>query len=527
MRFYRLFLLCLSGIAFLVTAGFAMAENSGATLVYSHMSNVGPLNPHMYSPNQMFAQTMVYESLVRLEADGTIGPSLARRWEISADGRVYTFFLREDVRFSDGQPFDAHAVEKNFKAIMGNAKRHQWLGITDKIQSFEAIAPHTFRLTLNSPYYPCLVDLSMTRPFRMLSPAAFPDDGDTSRAIKAPIGTGPWKLTEIALGQYDRFVRNETYWGEKPKAESVMIKVIPDPVSRALAFETGEIDLIYGLGQINFDAFARLKTTPGVSTAVSGPMGTMSLAINSGAGPTQDLAVRQAIQHFTDKDALIKGVTLNTQPKADTLFSPTLPYCDAKLPSYAFDLEKAGALLDAAGWTFVKGKKIREKNGVPLVIDCCFIGNDAAHKAIAEVLQAQAAKAGVALNLIGEEADSFFLRQKTGDFGMIVNTTWGPPSEPHAMVSSMRLPSHADYMAQSGLSLKPEIDAWIRDALGSTDEAIRKILYRQILTTLHEQAVYLPVYYLAMFEAHRPDRLKNIRFGATTSDIPFGAFLPE
>ncbi|MDL2330302.1 nickel ABC transporter substrate-binding protein, partial [Desulfosarcina sp. OttesenSCG-928-A07] len=488
MRRLTLFFLCWFGAALLMAAGSAFAEPDKTTIVYSHLSNVGPLNPHMYSPNQMFAQTMVYEALVRLETDGSIAPSLAERWDISPDGTRYTFFLRKDVTFSDGQPFDAHAVEKNFRAILGNAKRHQWLGITDKIQAYEAIDAHTFQLTLSAPYYPCLLDLSMTRPFRMLSPAAFPDDGDTSKGIKAPVGTGPWKLTKIALGQYDRFERNETYWGAKPKAKIVLVKVIPDPVSRTLAFETGEIDLIYGLGQINFDAFSRLRRMPGVSTAVSGPMGTMSLALNSGAGPTKDLEVRQAIQHFTDKDALIKGVTLNSQPKADTLFSPSIPYCDMGLPAYAFDLEKAETLLDAAGWKQVSGKKIREKDGVPLVIDCCFIGNDAAHKAIAEVLQAQAAKAGVALNLIGEEPDSFYRRQKTGDFGMIVNSTWGPPSEPHAMVSSMLLPSHADYMAQSGLSMKPEIDGWIRDALVSIDETERTTLYRRILTTLHEQA---------------------------------------
>ncbi|MDL2269932.1 ABC transporter substrate-binding protein, partial [Desulfosarcina sp. OttesenSCG-928-G17] len=130
MRRLTLFFLCWFGAALLMAAGSAFAEPDKTTIVYSHLSNVGPLNPHMYSPNQMFAQTMVYEALVRLETDGSIAPSLAERWDISPDGTRYTFFLRKDVTFSDGQPFDAHAVEKNFRAILGNAKRHQWLGIT-------------------------------------------------------------------------------------------------------------------------------------------------------------------------------------------------------------------------------------------------------------------------------------------------------------------------------------------------------------------------------------------------------------
>ncbi|GMO61557.1 MAG: hypothetical protein Ta2G_21250 [Termitinemataceae bacterium] len=91
------------------------------TIIYSYMSNVGPLNPHMYSPNQMFAQAMVYDTLVKLNDDGSIGASLAESWDISADGKVYTFHLRSGVTFSDGEPFNAAAVEQNFKSIMNNA----------------------------------------------------------------------------------------------------------------------------------------------------------------------------------------------------------------------------------------------------------------------------------------------------------------------------------------------------------------------------------------------------------------------
>ena len=496
--------------------------SSKSTLVYSYMSNVGPLNPHMYSPNQIFAQAMVYEQLVRLNRDGKIGPALAERWEISEDGKIYTFHLRSGVVFSDGQPFDADAAVKNFKAIMSNARRHAWLGLTDKIEAFEASAPLEFKLILKSPYYPCLEDLALPRPFRFLSPAAFPDDGDTSKGIKAPAGTGPWKLVQTALGEYDLFERNETYWGPKPKPEKVLVKVIPDPAGRVLAFESGEIDLIYGLGQINFDAFNRLRNMSGVSTGISEPMGTTAVAINSAVGPTRELAVRQALQYLTNKALLVRGVTLDTQPRADFLFAPNVPYCDLGLTPYPFDAEKAAALLDEAGWKLTSGKQVREKGGSPLRIDFCFIGNDAAHKSIAEVLQAQAMTVGIALNLLGEEEDSFEARQIEGEFGMILNPTWGPPYEPHAMVSSMLAPSHADYMAQLGLPMKAEIDEKINRVMFEQDESKRRQLYREILTTLHEQAVYLPIFHDALFTAHRAGRLKNVAFGALRNDIPFG-----
>lgn len=507
-------------------AGSLFAQNIDRedTIIFSCLSNVGPLNPHLYSPNQMFAQSMVYEPLVKLKPDGSIGPALAEKWAISDDGLHYTFYLRRDVRFSDGEPFNAEAVAKNFEAVMGNAERHKWLGVTGKIAGFEAVGPYEFKLTLNSPYYPCLEDLSLPRPFRMLSPAAFPDDGDTSKGIKTPAGTGPWRLAKIALGEYDLFERNELYWGEKAKVSKVLVSVIPDPVSRALAFETGEIDLIYGLGQINFDTFDRLRQTPKVSAEISGPMGTMAAAINTAKGPAAELKVRKALNHLTDKAALIKGVTLGTQPRAETLFAPEVPYCDLNLRPYEYDSAKAAALLDEAGWKLAPGQKIREKNGQPLVMDFCFVGNNAAHKAIAEVVQAQAGRVGLALNLVGEEEDSFYRRQKDGDFHIILNPTWGPPFEPHALVSSMLLPAHADFMAQAGLTMKADIDARINEVLATTDKAVRQKLYRDILTMLHEQAVYLPLFHDALFMVYRPERLQNARFGAERSYIPFEEF---
>lgn len=161
------------------------------TLTYSWASNVGPLNPHLYSPNQMFAQALVYEPLVRYGKDGTVQPWLAESWSITPDGKEYTFALRKGVTFSDGTPFDAGAVKKNFDAVLRNAESHDWLEFIAQIDKTEVVDAHTFRLTLKNSYYPALQELCLIRPMRFLSPSAFPDDGDTGKSIKAPVGTGP------------------------------------------------------------------------------------------------------------------------------------------------------------------------------------------------------------------------------------------------------------------------------------------------------------------------------------------------
>ncbi|MFP5221653.1 MAG: nickel ABC transporter substrate-binding protein [Acidobacteriota bacterium] len=502
-----------------------LAHAAGGQLVFSWQSNCGPLNPHLYSPNQMYAQSMLYEPLVKYADGGKIIPWLAEKWDISPDGKTYTFTLRQGVTFSDGTPFDAAAVKKNIEAVKLNIKRHKWLELVNQIDTVEAPDARTVKLNLKSVYYPTLQELALIRPLRFLAPSAFPDSGNTAEGMKKAVGTGPWLLAETKLGEYDLFVRNDNYWGPKPAIEKILVKVVTDPNTRLMAYETGDIDMIYGsgghaAGQIGMDAFNMLAADKKNTTAISGALGTRTLCLNSGRGPTSELAVRQAVTHALDKDALVKGVFLGVEKRADTLFATDIPYCDLGLKPFAFDRAKAEKLLDGAGWKLPAGSTVRVKDGKPLEIDLCFVGNDALQKTIAELIQGELAKVGVAIKLVGEEADSFGKRQHDGEFGMIFNDTWGPPYEPHAQVGSMRSPSHADYQAQVGLPMKAALDEKITSVFATTDEKTRQALYADILTTLHEQAVYLPLTYMTNIMVHRSN-VTTKGFGPTKNEIPF------
>jgi nickel transport system substrate-binding protein len=500
-------------------SGGAMAAGADP-LTFSWPGNVGPLNPHLYSPNQMFAQAMVYEPLVFYGDGGRVLPYLAESWKVSPNGKEYVFTLRKNVLFSDGTPFDATAVKKNFDAILANAKRHAWLDLINQIQEVIAVDPYTAKLVLKNPYYPMIQELTLIRPFRFLSPSAFPESGKTAEGMKGPVGTGPWVLVETKLGEYDLFKRNEKYWGQRPGVERIMVKVIPDPNSRAIAFETGQIDLIYGTGQVTLDTFSRMRESGKYTTLISQPLASRLLCLNSNRGPTRDLQVRKAILHATNKAAIVKGIFLNAERQAETLFSPNVPYCDLGLEPFLYDPGKAGQELDQARWKREPGKPFRIKGGQTLEIDLCFVGNDATKKSMVEVIQADLHKVGIKINLLGEEEDSFLQRQKDGEFGMIFGDTWGPPYDPHSFVSSMRVPSHADYQAQLGLPNKAEIDAKISEVLITTDEKRRQGLYREILTSLHEQAVYMPLTYQTNVSVNRND-LVGVTQGHTKYEIPF------
>ncbi|SNS93718.1 nickel transport system substrate-binding protein [Anaerovirgula multivorans] len=488
-------------------------------LTISWGQDMGELNPHMYSPNQMFAQDMVYESLVRYGEDGEIQPKLAEDWEISPDGKEYTFKLRKDVKFSDGSSFNAAIAKKNFDVVLSNAERHNWLELINQIEATEVVEEYTLKLVFKNPYYPALQELALIRPLRFLGEAGFPDNGNTAEGIKQAIGTGPWVFSEEVKGEYAVFTKNEHYWGAEPKVDKIVIKIIPDAETRAMAFEKKEIDLIYGSGLISLDSFKQFRDSGKYKTDISNPLATRFLAINSNKGATKELEVRRAIQHAFDKQTFIDAVFYGTEKKADTLFASNFPYCDLGLEAYDYNLEKASLLLEEAGWKKGEGKEFREKNGQLLEMEFNFDSDDAIQKSIGEVLQGDLKKAGIKLNLVGEETASYAQRQKDGNFNLIYESNWGAPYDPHSFVSSMRTPAHADYQAQIGLPMKSEIDAKITEVLLSTNEEERQELYAYILETLHEQAVYLPISYRSNIAVHH-DYVSGVVFFGTQYEMP-------
>lgn len=365
----------------------------------------------------------------------------------------------------------------------------------------------------------------MPRPFRFIAPSQFKNN-ETLNGIKAPVGTGPWVLKESKLNQYDVLVRNEHYWGGKPQIQKVTVKVIPDPTTRAVAFETGNIDLLYGNeGLLPLDTFARFSQNPEYRTQLSAPVETVMLALNSAKAPTNELAVREALNYAVDKKTLIKNALYGTQQVADTLFAPSVPYANIGLKPREYDPQHAKSLLEQAGWTLPAGKTIREKAGQPLHIELAYVGTDALSKSMSEIMQANMRQIGVDVALVGEEESSIYARQRDGRFGMIFNRTWGAPYDPHAFMSSMRVPSHADYQAQLGLPDKAQIDKEIGDVLISTDKTQRQELYRDILTRLHNEAVYLPISYMSMMVVAKPG-LGEIPYAPIASEIPFEQIKP-
>ena len=125
--------------------------------------NVGPLNPHLYTPNQMFAQSMVYEPLVKYQADGSVIPWLAKSWTHSTDGKTWTFTLRDDVTFSNGEAFDAHAAAENFRVVLDNRQRHAWLELVNQIVDVKALDKNQLQITRSCKSWRCRARSGLSR----------------------------------------------------------------------------------------------------------------------------------------------------------------------------------------------------------------------------------------------------------------------------------------------------------------------------------------------------------------------------
>ena len=491
-------------------------------LVFVNYRDIRDLNPHLYA-GEMYAQEMLYETLVNITADGYEG-CLAESWDISEDGKTYTFHIRDGVKFSDGEVCDANAIKANFDAIIENKDRHTWLEMMNLLVGVSAPDDKTFVIELSEPYYPLLTELGVTRPFAMISPKAM-KDGSTKDGVNAYIGTGPYVLTDFVTDEYAVFEANENYWGEQPKIKKITVKVIPDNQTRILALEKGEIDMIFGKNMIDADAINQYTGNDKFTVSLSDPTSTRQIVLNTTKEVLADKEVRQALQHATNKQAISDGIFYGLEQPADTLFAKTVPYCDIDLEPYAYDVEQAQSMLDEAGWV-VGADKIREKDGQKLNIDLLYNSDSVTEKAIAEYLQSEYQKIGISLNIHGEEEQSYRDNMKAGNFDMVFNICWGTPYDPQSSLAAMRAPVYGDYAAQLGLEDKAEIDQAITDILVSTDEQKRQDLYTFVLTRLHEDAVYIPLTDECNTAIYRSD-LKGFHFTQTQYEVPFADFYFE
>ncbi|MBP1865452.1 nickel transport system substrate-binding protein [Clostridium tetanomorphum] len=335
-----------------------------------------------------------YDTLVKYD-DNKIVPSLAQKWEISKDGREYTFHLKNGVKFSDGRELNSEAVKKsieNAPKLLG--KYNGAYGITSTlIEKVEALDKDTVKIILKSPYYGALHDLIMTNTFGIMSPTAYKEDGSLSEETKTKtFGTGPYMYKGKKEKDSYYFVLNPYYTGEVPVLSSFNVKTIPDNDPKLLALQSGEIHMILGSNNISYDSYKKFEKEDKIHGVISKKKDvTRFLGLNASIKPFDDCEVRLAINHAIDKNSIAKDIFHGFEDVANTFLSPDLPYCNVPLKGYNYNVKEAEKILDNAGWR-KNSNGIREKNGIKLEGNLLYMSGLADEETLASKISSDLSK---------------------------------------------------------------------------------------------------------------------------------------
>lgn len=523
----------LASLLFILHTTLLQADN---VLRIAVSQNVGVLNPQGYNTNQMYAQNMIYEGLVKTDKKGNIIPSLAVSWHIKDSGKTYIFQLRENVKFANGELFDAKAVKKNFDSILKNRLRHSWVALSMLIDSVEIQDSNHIILHLKQPYIATLQELSLIRPFRFIAPSMIPDDLDLIQHNPImPIGTGPYMLTHTQLGISDTFTKNPDYWDKESYNgiyfDKIITKVIIDPNAKLMALKTKQVDMIYGYDEIPIEIFKDIAKTKQFHTYTSPHIFTTTLVLNANIAPLNTDSMRKALALGINKKQLVKAVYYDYQNVADLLFSPNMPY--ANLVNYnppTYNKEEAKNLIKHLGYV-LQDDNFFYKDNKRLEFNLNFIGNNPAQKAMAEILQVQLKEIGIFLKLIANEETIYRNKQLNGSFDICFSQTWGIPYEPLTMLHSMLHVGHVDYVVQKNLTQKPQLDKAIQEiirdprfaTLSSTTTHQIQTQITTILTTLYNTHIYIPLTYQTN-KAITTTNIGGITMGLQAFEIPFWEF---
>jgi len=323
----------------------AIAAEGGKTLVFALGAEPVSLDPpnQTDNPSEMVVRS-VYDNLVDFNEKSEIVPMLAKSWNVSPDGLIYTFNLNKGIKFHDGTPCDAEAVAYNIRRNTNPDKRTKRTPLYEPfIKEVKVLDGNTVQLIMKAPFGALLHHFAHGAG-GIVSPAALEKYGD--KISLNPVGSGPFKFVEWVPGDRVVLARNDTYWKFKPKVEKIVFKAVPEAASRVIMLETGDADVVY---PIPINEVERLNKSKTVKVLTGDTARVMYVAMNTQKKPFDDIRVRQAINYAVDKESICKNI-LYGQAKPSKSILGSLVWGYAPVDCYAYNPDKAKKLLAEAGY---------------------------------------------------------------------------------------------------------------------------------------------------------------------------------
>ncbi|MBN2471295.1 MAG: ABC transporter substrate-binding protein [Anaerolineae bacterium] len=414
----RLTLVLLVGAMLLLTLGGVTAQDE-KVLIVGLSEDFNGLDVHRaYEPGGSMIHKIVYDTLITFPTDSVseIVPNLAADWDISDDGLVYTFMLRDDVVFSNGDALSADDVVFSINRMMNLKDNPAFLA--DGIVSVEAVDDLTVALTLAQPD-PAILAKLVFDAFSIVNADVVMAQGGTAAADAAETdtaemwfdansaGTGPYMVASYEPTVQTVLVRNENYWGEAPYFDRIIIRNMPEAATQKLALEAGDIDIAM---DVTSDQLPSLEGNETISVYSTQSDTLIFLLMNMNpdvGGPMSDQTVQLAVRYALDYEglAILGGVgTLNPAAMVPIGFGGALDPSEG----LSRDLARAGELLAEAGYADGFSVDLRYP-------DFNYIGTQ--FSLVAQKVQADLAEVGITVNLVPEELQVSLESYRAGQQG--------------------------------------------------------------------------------------------------------------
>jgi peptide/nickel transport system substrate-binding protein len=484
-------------VALIACSTAAQAQQSTPTnrIVYGLTFLPSGFDPHINASSELgIPLRQVYDTLVyRDPQTGEFVPGLAVSWTISDDGLIYSFSLRQGVKFHDGTPFNAQAVAANLDRIVSPATASQKaVFMLGPYMGYEIVDEYTIRLILSEPYSPLLDSLSQVY-LGIASPTAL-GEYSNNRYQFHQVGTGPFIFVEYVSG--DRIVlrRNHDYvWGppfyqqaSENSVEEIEFRFFTDPPTRALALESGEAHVMGELLPIDTRVLtgnSELQVIP-----VSVPGQPLQFMMNTRRFPTDALAIRQALLFGANRNAIIDAVYQRFSPVAwGPLAATTLYYDPALNGAYGHDTGQARSLLTASGFQDTNYDGYLDIGGADLQVEV-IVPPWGLIPEVAQLLQDQWRTIGIRAILKPVPTLPTLVDEvETGEYNLVAFYSFG--MDPSLLNQYFLSDGVNNWTGYSSI----ELDNILREAVRQGDPGVRGALYSQAQRLIMEQALILPI----------------------------------
>jgi peptide/nickel transport system substrate-binding protein len=463
-------------------------EATGGTLIVSVPFDLFPVYNPLISQTDLF----MFSNLLRFDPTLQPTPQLAKSWDISDDGLVYTFTLVDNATWHDGEPVTAADVVFTAQTALQPEVNYLYkftLQVNGEDVQVEAVDDHTVKMTLPAPNATFLAHMAAPWVFQIAPKHLLEGENqDTAAFNTAPIGSGPFKFVEQVDGDHITLARHDGYFEGTPILDEVILRPIIDMQARLAAFQAGEVDIDNREEDlISTDQFGAVE---GATPYILETPYVQQFTMNAEDPLFSDARVRQAIAYALDRPAMVRTVIGDEAYAARSVMGPGHWAYNADVPAYEFDVDKSKALLDEAGWVDTGGG-VREKDGTKFSFTN-YAWRDF-ERGYAPLIQQYLQAVGIEMKI--EAVPDYATIQEYRLSGTAQSLFFGSidyePGELHQYF-------HSSQFTPTGLNVwhyaNPEVDELLEQGNATIDQAARTDIYHQVQAKLIEDCVTIPMH---------------------------------